>query len=144
MADYVLAKADLLQSELRFAEAGLLYRAAHQLSPGLARAQANVDLCDTLAVEAAAQPKLSSESLARLFAAMIKEGRSSAQAMRIGRLVGDEKKVLLNYWLERLKDLPTTPDHPLRSLLSVTESGRLGLNLGYTHVGDITPLRQCR
>ena len=141
MADYVLAKADLLQSQLRFAEAGPLYHAALQLSPGSVRAQANADLCDTLAVEAAVQPKLSRESLSLLFAAMVKEGRSPAQALRIGRLVGDEKKVLLDYWLERLKDLPTTPDHPLRSLLSVTESGRLELDPGYTYVGDITPLR---
>ena len=138
--EYLLAKADLLQCQLRFADAAGLYRAALRLAPENARAQANVALCDKLQTELRSQPKLSRESLLKLFAAMIAERRSAAELLTIGRMVGDEKKLILDYWIERLKGLPIPPELPIEKRLTMAADGNLALDLSKTPISDLALL----
>jgi serine/threonine protein kinase len=102
VTDYLLLKADLLQCQLQFAAAATVYRAALSLTPDHARARANVALCDKLQTELDAGAELSRESLVQLFQAMIAEHRPAAELLTVGRMVGEEKKLILDYWVERL------------------------------------------
>jgi serine/threonine protein kinase len=138
--EYLLAKADLLESLFRFAEAAPIYRAALRLDLGDARAQARVGLCDQLDAESAAQEKLSRESLAQLLTAMTHEHRSAAEMMPVRRLIGVEKKALFDYWLERLKDLPIPLERRLEQRLSMQDDGSLELDLQHSHLIDASPL----
>ena len=52
---------------------------------------------------------------------MLKDQRSAAEIMPIARGLGDEKKHIVNYWLDRLKDLPNGTEMLLdKRLLSAT------------------------
>jgi tetratricopeptide (TPR) repeat protein len=141
VAEYVLAKADLLESQFRFAEAAAAYRQAFGLNTSERRAESNVTLCEKLAKEFAANSNLSRESLLELFDTMKNEQRSAAEMLRAGRLLGEENKLLLSYWLDRLKDLPIPPDQPLKSRLVMGEGGRLELDLSQTSVAALAPLK---
>jgi eukaryotic-like serine/threonine-protein kinase len=139
-SDYLLAKADLLQCQLRFADAAAAYRAALRLAPENARAQANAALCDKLQAELLAHPNLSRESVVKLFATMTAERRSAAELLTIGRMVGDEKKLILDYWIERLRDLPIPPELPIEKRLTMAADGNLALDLSRTPISDLTLL----
>jgi len=139
--DYILMKADLLESQFRFEEAAANYHAALRLKPSDARASTNASLCDKLALETAAQPKLSHESLALLSARMEQDGRSVTERMRVVQILGEEKKLLMVYWLERLRDLPLSPEKPLAARLQFSDNGRLDLDLSETSVSDLSPLK---
>ena len=60
---------------------------------------------------------------------MQKDHRPAAELMPVSRLLGEEKKLLLDYWLQRLKDLPVSADRPLSKRLTVSEDGKLRLDL---------------
>ena len=139
--DYWVAKGDLLQSQLRLAEAAVAYREALQLNPGLARAEASAILCDELI---AANPgdggKLTHQSLARLHVAMQQQQRPAAELMVVARLLGEEKELLLEYWLNRLVELPVSAERPLRDRLSARDDGLLGLDLSDTKIADLATL----
>jgi len=141
VADYLLAKADLLQCQLKLGEAAAVYRQALGVRPGFARAEASAKLCDELlASPLGEQGKLTRESLAKLHLAMQTQQRSAAELMPVARLLGEEKKLIVEYWLARLKDLPVSADKPLKDRLTVREDGRLALDLSDTKVLDLTPL----
>jgi serine/threonine protein kinase/Leucine-rich repeat (LRR) protein len=141
VADYVVAKGDLLQCQLKLAEAAATYREALRVQPGLARAQESAKLCDELlAARPGEQGKLSRESLAKLHLAMQRQQRPAAEIMPVARLLGEEKKLLVEYWLARLKNLPVSAEDPLEKRLKVREDGRLALDLSDTKVIDLTPL----
>jgi serine/threonine protein kinase/Leucine-rich repeat (LRR) protein len=140
VVDYLLAKADLLQSQLQFSKAATAYRAALSLKPDHARAQANAALCDKLQTELDAGAKLSRESLMQFFLAMVAENRSAAELLTVGRMVGEEKKLILDYWVERLKSLPLPPVMPIEKRLSLLVDGTLALNLTKSIIDDLTPL----
>ena len=140
VADYVLTKADLLQCQLKFAEAAAAYRAALNLAPDNARAQSNAALCDKLQAEFAAQSKVTRESLVQLFTRMTAEHRSAAELLAVGRMVGEEKKLVIDYWIERLKDLPVPPANPIEKRLTMADDGKLALDLSETPIADLAPL----
>jgi eukaryotic-like serine/threonine-protein kinase len=139
--DFLLAKADLLECQLRFGEAGPIYRAALRLNPQDTRAQTNAALCEKLLSEQATQPKLSRDRLVEFLAAMKQEHRSAAQMQPVGRLLGKESQLLLATWLERLKDLPIPSGRPLAQRLTLDEEGLLKLDLSDTPVADLSLLR---
>ena len=60
--------------------------------------------------------------------------------MPVARLLGEEKKLLVDYWLARLKDLPVSAEKPLEKRLTVRDDGRLALDLSDTKVADLSPL----
>ncbi len=138
--DHLLTKADLLQCQLQFAGAATVYRAALRLTPGHARAQTNAALCDKLQTELDAGTKLSRESLVQLFQAMVAEHRPAAELLTVGRMVGEEKELVLNYWIERLKDLPLPPKMPIQDRLTMLQDGTLALNLTNAPIVDLSPL----
>ena len=141
VAEYLVAKADLLQCQLKLAEAAAVYRDALRLQPGLERAEASAKLCNELLVaKPAADGKLSRESLARLYVAMQQQQRPAAELVPVARLLGEEKKLLVNYWLARLKGLPIAGERPLEARLTVREDGQLALDLSGTKVVDLSPL----
>jgi serine/threonine protein kinase/Leucine-rich repeat (LRR) protein len=140
-AEYLVAKADLLQCQLKLAEAAAMYREALRVKPGLARVQASVNLCDELvAAKPNAAGKLTRESLAKLHLAMQQQQRPAAELMPVARLLGEEKKLLVDYWLALLKELPVSAERPLKNRLTMREDGRLALDLSDTKVLDLSPL----
>jgi len=142
VAEYRMAKGDLLQSQLKLAEAAALYREALHLKPGLAHAEASAQLCDELlAAKPAKGGGLSRESLANLLSAMQQQQRPAAEMFPVARLLGEENKLLLDLWLEKLKDLPIPPDRPIKERLTMADTGRLKLDLAGTSVSDLEALR---
>ena len=140
-AEYLLAKADLLQCQLKLAEAAVIYRQALRVKPGLARAESSAKLCDELlAAKPNAEGRLARESLATLSLAMQQQQRPAVELMPVARLLGEEKKLVVEYWLGRLKDLPVSSEKPLAKRLTVRDDGRLALDLAGTKVNDLTPL----
>ena len=140
-AEYLVAKADLLQCQLKLADAAAIYRQALRVKPGLARAADSAAVCDELlAAPPGKDGKLTRESLARLNVEMQKQQRPAAELMPVARLLGEEKKLVIDYWLERLKDLPVSAERPLKDRLTVRDDGRLALDLRDTKVIDLSPL----
>jgi eukaryotic-like serine/threonine-protein kinase len=133
VADYLVAKGDLLQCQFKLAEAAAAYHAALRVQPDLARVKASAKLCDELiAAKPTDQGTLTRESLAKLLLAMQQQQRPAAELMPVARLLGEEKKLLLDYWLARLKDLPISAEKPLEKRLTVRDDGRLALDLSGT------------
>jgi serine/threonine protein kinase/Leucine-rich repeat (LRR) protein len=140
-AEYLVAKADLLQCQLRLSDAAVVYRQALATQPGLERAQTSAKLCEELlAASKTEQGKLSRESLAKLSLAMQEQQRPAAELMPVARLLGEEKKLVLAYWLARFKDFPISGERPLEKRLTMRNDGRLALDLSETKVTDLTPL----
>ncbi len=138
---YLVAKGDLLQCQLRLAEAAKAYRAALTLRPDDARAKVSALLCDELlAAPLGEDGRLSRESLSKLHLAMQHQQRPAAELMPVAKLLGDEKKLVVSYWLERLKDLPISADKPLARRLTVREDGLLALDLSGTKIANLSPL----
>jgi serine/threonine protein kinase/Leucine-rich repeat (LRR) protein len=139
--DYLVAKGNLLQSQLRLREATECYRAALEIRPDHPTALENAELCEELeAAPKDAQGKLSRESLAGLHARMQAERRSPAEQLSLARLLGEEKDLLLSHWTERLRHLPISPERPLKERLNWGNTGRLSLDLSGTPIGDLSPL----
>ncbi|AMV20686.1 protein kinase domain-containing protein [Planctomyces sp. SH-PL14] len=139
--EYLVAKADLLQCQFRLADAGAVYRQALLLRPDLTRAAESARLCDELlAAKPGLDGTLSHESLAKLHVAMQAEQRPAAEIMPVARLLGEQKRHLVQYWLARLRDLPISAETPLEQRLTVREDGRLALDLSGTKVRDLAPL----
>ncbi len=140
-AEYLVVKGDLLQCQLKLAEAAATYGEALRVKPGIARAEAWAKLCDDLlAAPTTDQGKLTRESLAKLHLAMQKQQRPAAELMPVARLLGEEKKLIVEYWLARLKDLPVSAEKPLKERLTVRDDGRLALDLSNSKVTDLSPL----
>jgi serine/threonine protein kinase/Leucine-rich repeat (LRR) protein len=140
-AEYLMAKGDLLQCQLKLAEAAAIYREALRVQPGLARAEASAKLCDELlAAPLSEQGRLTYESLSKLHLAMKRQQRPAAEQMPVARLLGEEKKLLVEFWLARLKDRPVSAEVPLENCLAVREDSLLALELGGTKIADLTPL----
>lgn len=140
-AVYLVAKADLLQCQLRLGDAAVIYRQALAAQPSLERAGASARICDELlAASKTEQGKLSRESLAKLSLAMQEQQRPAAELMPVARLLGEEKKLVVAYWLARFKDFPISGERPLQTRLTMRNDGRLALDLSETKVTDLTPL----
>jgi eukaryotic-like serine/threonine-protein kinase len=142
-ADYLNSQGDLLQCQLRLTDAAKAYRAALALRRDDAHARTNAELCDELlAATPGENGQLTRESLSKLQMAMERQRRPPGEVMPVARLLGEEKKLVVAYWEERLKDLPLTvrPDMPLGLNLQVREDGLLALYLGNTNIADLKPL----
>ena len=139
--EYLLAKANLLQCQLKLAEAAAIYQEALCADPTLARAEASAKLCDELlAAKPGPDGKLTRESLAKLSLSMQQQQRPAAELMPVARLLGEEKRLIVEYWLARLRDLPVSSEKPLKDRLTVRDDGRLALDLSGTKVIDLSPL----
>jgi eukaryotic-like serine/threonine-protein kinase len=139
--EYLIAKGDLLQCQFRLADAANAYRAALVLRPGDARAKASAELCDELLASPPGEDgKLTHESRSKLYLAMRQQQRSAAELMPVARQLGEEKKLVLAYWLARLKDLPVSAEKPLDKRLKVRDDGRLALDLSETKIINLSPL----
>ncbi len=140
-AEFLVAKGDLLQCQRKLAEAATMYREALRVQPRFTRAEESAKLCEELlAAPLSEQGQLSRESLAKLHLAMQKQQRPAAELLPVARLLGEEKKLLVDYWLGRLQALPVSAERPLRDRLTVREDGRLALDLSDTKVADLSPL----
>lgn len=140
-AEFLVQKADLLQCQFRLAEAATIYREALALQPDHARAEASAKLCDELlAAPTGPDGKLTRESLGKLHIALQKQQRPAAELLPAARLLGAEREHLIAYWLERLKDLPISPEKPLKDRLTVREDDLLELDLKGTQMTDLAVL----
>jgi serine/threonine protein kinase/Leucine-rich repeat (LRR) protein len=136
-----LAIGDLHQCQFRFAAAANAYRAAIETGAKEERAQHNAQLCERLeAARVANDGKLPRANLAELFDAMKHERRTAAELMPVARLLREESNLALEYWLERLRSLPVSPDRPLESRLAARPDGLLQLDLSETEIVDLSPL----
>ncbi len=139
--EYLVARGDLLQCQLRLADAVAAYRAALALRPDDDQTRANVVLCDELlAAPTGKDGNLSAESLSKLHRFMQQQQRPVAQLMPVARLVGQEKAHVVDYWRTRLSDLPISSQKPLKKRLTARHDGMLFLDLSGTQVTDLTPL----
>ncbi|WP_254510777.1 protein kinase domain-containing protein [Anatilimnocola floriformis] len=141
LADYLITKGDLLQSQLQLAAAADVYRAALRLDPKSTRAQESIKICDELlAAKPTAEGKLTNESLAKLRALMQRQKRSAAELMPVARLLDNEQNLLVEYWLKKLENLPVAGERPLRNRIKALADGRLALDLRETQLTDISAL----
>ena len=140
-ADYLVAKADLLESQLKFEDAALAYRAALALDPNSSRAETHLQKCSELFRRRdESGDGFSLELLADLHALMQREQRSAAELLPIARILGEEQKHVLDFWLRRLEALPITGKRLLRDRLTVMKGGDLSLDLSHTQIRDLSPL----
>jgi serine/threonine protein kinase len=146
-----IGRADLLQSQFRFGEAALAYRAALRIDPGFARAESNAALCDRLYEESVRQAELSGECIVELHTVMARENRSPGEMKRVHERLdeithnvllemarGNERLVWKDgegYWVGYLDNQPVSDLSPLRGL-PISE-----LYLAGTQVTDLEPLR---
>jgi serine/threonine protein kinase/Leucine-rich repeat (LRR) protein len=137
--EYRARKAELLQSQLRFRDATHTFEEALELEPSNESLRRNLEICARLSAKA--DTALSSEDLSELLALMQNEGRSASELMEIGQRLGVEKEHLLRYWMERLSELPISPEKPLGTRLTVAPTGRLALDLSETQISDLAPLK---
>ena len=141
VAEYLILKGDLLQSQLQLAAAADQYRAALRVDPQSARAKESAKLCDELlAAKPTAEGKLTNASLAKLRALMQQQQRSAAELMPVARLLDAEQDHLVEYWLKRLENLPVAGERPLRDRLKSWPDGRLSLDLSNAQLTDLSPL----
>ena len=139
-AEYLAAKGDLLQSQLRLREAAASYGAALKLNREDGRMRENVALCERLLAANGDTRQLSRESLGELYAAMQREQRPAAQLLLVATRLGEENGVLLRHWRERLQELPIPPERALKQRLTIREDGLLTLDLTGTKVSDLRSL----
>ncbi len=71
---------------------------------------------------------------------MQSERRPAAELLSVGRLGGQEKRLVLNSWIERLKDLPVSPARRMEKRLTMLENGQLSFDLSNTPMVDFAPL----
>lgn len=141
-ADFLTARANLLQSQLQIEDAREAYRAALAAAPDHAAAATNLKRCeDLLASRAENGGELPAEALESLFNAMRAQGRSIGEVMSLGKQIGRDRDVQREYWLARLRYLPVTPDKPLSERLTTNEDGELELNLSHTSVSDLAAIK---
>ncbi|MFO0915151.1 MAG: protein kinase [Pirellulales bacterium] len=141
---YHVAKANLLQCQLRLPEAKAAYETALELNAEESDALAGQKLCEELLAGAIGPDgKLTREGLVTLHLSMQKQQRPAAEIMPVARLLGRENETLLAYWLERMKDLPISADKPLKDRLTLRDDGRLALDLSDTKVSSLAPLTGC-
>jgi|GEM_PF-1078382 len=139
--DYLLTKANLLQSKLRLDEAAGAYRAVLARAPGHETAAANLELTEQLLAEGPADgSKWSSQQLARLYLRMQEEGRAAAEIYPIALEMDKQGELLLDYWKARLRDLPIGAERPLDERLTMAPTGRFVFDLSGTAVSDLSPL----
>ncbi|MBN9692485.1 MAG: protein kinase [Verrucomicrobia bacterium] len=138
---YPLAKGDLLLAQLKLSEAQAQFEKLLQKDPGNSRAQQQLQLCsELLSAPTGTNGALSRDSLLRLRRALDQDQRSTAELMPVSRLLGQEDALLRDYWLTRLRDLPTGPERPLAERLTQTPSGRLALDLSGARVTSLSSL----
>ena len=137
--ELLLARADLLESQLKLAAAAAAYRDVLRVAPDDARAGKHAALCEKLR-RTPEQGQLSHESMALLYQAMIEEQRPAPEVLPLARLLGQEKGVLLDYWRGRLSDLPLPAERPIDQRLEMRDDGLLRLDLSGAQIVDLTPL----
>lgn len=138
---YVLARADLLECQLKFAEAAASYREALRVDPDSSHAKVNLRQCEELLDQGTdSEGNYSLDLLAELHSQMQAEQRTAAELLPIARLLGEEQQHLRAYWFQRLQDLPISGNRPLDERLSLAENGIFTLDLSKTQVRDLSAL----
>ena len=132
--EYLIAKANLLECQLRFGDAAPVYQASLRLNPNDARAQTNLFLCEQLRSIDRAQAQWHN-MLARLYVVMNMEQRPWAELKLISELVRDHVK-------KQLAALDMFVGHSLDERLTLTKGTYLYLHLDLTGmaVHDLRPL----
>jgi serine/threonine protein kinase len=106
LPDYLLAKADLLQAQLKLTEASQAYHQVLRRQPEHPLALANARLCEALLKSALDEfGALSREGLAQLRQAMQQQNRPIAEIIAVARHLGEEHEILIGYWRKRLDEL---------------------------------------
>jgi Leucine-rich repeat (LRR) protein len=136
--EYLLAKANLLQACLQFDSASHIYRTVE--GPLRSLAHANAALSDRLSLEIKESGALSKESMADLFTRMVKEQRPASELMPLARLLGRERELAVDYWSQRLRELPFALDPPIEKRLTARPDGTLSLDLRATAITDLRAL----
>ena len=140
--DYALAKAELLECQLKFKQADAAYQEALRIDPASSQAKIHQQKCYELHSQRDdAEKGYSLRLLAELHELMQSEQRSAAELLPIARILGNEQKHLLDFWLQRLESLPISGNKPLDQRLTVSEGGELTLDLSRTQVRDLAALQ---
>jgi serine/threonine protein kinase len=138
--DFHVLKGNILESQLRLAEARSMYAEAVQLEPHCEIAHQNIALCDKLLQENAERDELLPASLNELQAAMLKQGRS-AEALAMVRRLGKDNVSALATWRRVLESEGLLDKAKGPSQLIVDGSGLFTLNLNRNKIDTITALK---
>ncbi len=133
--DYLMAKADLLECELRFTEAAAVYRTVCALDPTHAGAQTRLSLCTQLDQPPGTRTPQWHEALARLYVEMVAgRNRSLPEIYEVATLVRG-----------RIREQLTADDSPqgkiLADHLKLDSFASLVLELKKTSITDLSPIQ---
>ena len=132
---YLLAKADLLECELRFAEAEAVYRTVCELDPTDTRAQTRLSLCRQLDQPPGARTAPWHDALARLYVEMTAgRNRSLPEIFEVATLVRERAK-------EQIKAHSSAEARLLADHLGLDNYAFLVLDLKGAPVTDLSPLQ---
>jgi len=133
---YLLAKADLLECQLRFPEAAAVYRTACELDPASHPARTRLSLCTQLIGPSPAnRTPLWHDTLARLYVEMTAgPHRSFAEIYEVATLVREHAK-------EQVLARDSAQGKVLANCLKLDAYAGLTVNLTNTSVTDLSPLQ---
>jgi serine/threonine protein kinase len=132
--DHLRLKANLLQGQLRFAEAVPLYHEVLRLRPNDAAARTNLHLTEQVLRHEATREAAWQDALFALHLAQIREGRSGPERRPLAELVLEQAR-------RRLAPLAAAAGRPVAQLLNPFPGGGLALDLAETPVADLGPAR---
>jgi Leucine-rich repeat (LRR) protein/tetratricopeptide (TPR) repeat protein len=131
---YLMAKADLLECQLRFSEAAAIYRTVCELDPARPRAQERLLLSTQLAQTQDPHSPLWCAALTRLYLEMTEaRTRSLPQIAAVAELVRDHAVAQLNA-------RPSAAAKSLVAYLRLGSYGLLELDIRGTSLTDLSPL----
>lgn len=140
--DFLLRKAQLLETQLRLKDAIETYRTLLEVDSDHEEAQRGLTVCNqALDFERNENGDFSTQSLAALRLGMVEAGRPASELVTVSKRFEEEAAKLKESWLERLRDLPVAGDRSLDQRLGVhPKVGRLTLDLSGAEVIDLKPL----
>ncbi|MCG3149736.1 MAG: Serine/threonine-protein kinase PknD [Verrucomicrobiae bacterium] len=138
--DFHVLKGNILQSQLRLADARDTYARALELEPNSEVAQQNLALCEKLLKDNSGREELLPASMNELQAAMLKQGRS-AEALAMVRRLGKDTVTALATWRQVLEREGLLDKSKGPSQFIVDASGLFTLNLNRNKIDTIAALR---
>jgi serine/threonine protein kinase len=131
---YLMAKADLLECQLRFSEAAAVYRTVVEVDPAHTGAQTRLALCTQLA-QPGVRTALWHDVLARLYLELVAgRNRSLTEIFEVATLVREHA-------MEQLKAHPSTEGKALADCLRLGADGHLTVEMTGSSLSDLSPLQ---
>ncbi len=136
--DYLIFRANLLQSSQRLAEAAPIYRRVLALHPGHAVAAANLTVCDQLLAADPAPAPLSRASRVELLEALMAQGRG-VEAAPLALELGEGREAVEEALRARLKEYQSQIGW-MNHRIKLLQNGMFSVNLNGLKLGNLDKL----